>query len=399
MANIHEVVPADVSRAGRQDLRRPAEGTPGRRHPLQQEGLRRARAAGAQDLGRVHGQQREDQGGRQSTPVIADLQGHLDLAAVRAGRLLQRPGRRAELRRGLHRQQGQVRDTPAAHGGLPAPGGGVQGKGYLNKDYASANFEEGLKQLADRQGRALPDADRSPSADHGRRTSRTRSTTSASSAMPGDDAAKNGADHLGCRPRIYIPKTRPRQARRGEEVPGLRRHRPRAATRMTAARRADRARTDQGLRRCPTTCRRRSRTCSRTSTTATTSPALEFLSPVKGPSLEQITVAVGSGLDSAAEGAKLVRPGRGEAGPAARACRAGEPRPVAATTDGHARGRPRADRRPAAADYRAATAVGARRRGAPARPRPPTRTGSTCRRRIVFVVIFVVPTCCRSSSA
>ena len=35
------------------------------------------------------------------------------------------------------------------------------------------------------------------------------------------------------------------------------------------------------------------------------SPALEFLSPVKGPSLEQITVAVGSGLNSAKEGAVL----------------------------------------------------------------------------------------------
>ncbi|MFG1949350.1 ABC transporter substrate-binding protein [Nonomuraea sp. NPDC048826] len=34
-----------------------------------------------------------------------------------------------------------------------------------------------------------------------------------------------------------------------------------------------------------------------------TAPALEFLSPVKGPSLEQITVAVGSGLTSPAEGA------------------------------------------------------------------------------------------------
>jgi raffinose/stachyose/melibiose transport system substrate-binding protein len=34
-------------------------------------------------------------------------------------------------------------------------------------------------------------------------------------------------------------------------------------------------------------------------------PALEFLSPVKGPSLEQITVAVGSGLNTAAEGASL----------------------------------------------------------------------------------------------
>ncbi|GIH26537.1 sugar ABC transporter substrate-binding protein [Acrocarpospora phusangensis] len=34
-----------------------------------------------------------------------------------------------------------------------------------------------------------------------------------------------------------------------------------------------------------------------------TAPALEFLSPVKGPALEQITVAVGSGLTPAAEGA------------------------------------------------------------------------------------------------
>lgn len=36
-----------------------------------------------------------------------------------------------------------------------------------------------------------------------------------------------------------------------------------------------------------------------------TAPALEFLSPVKGPSLEQIAVAVGSGINTAAEGAAL----------------------------------------------------------------------------------------------
>ncbi|WP_235508157.1 ABC transporter substrate-binding protein [Agromyces sp. Soil535] len=36
-----------------------------------------------------------------------------------------------------------------------------------------------------------------------------------------------------------------------------------------------------------------------------TSPALEFLSPIKGPSLEQITVEVGSGIRSAADGAAL----------------------------------------------------------------------------------------------
>ena len=34
-------------------------------------------------------------------------------------------------------------------------------------------------------------------------------------------------------------------------------------------------------------------------------PALEFVSPVKGPSLEQLTVAVGSGLETAENAAKL----------------------------------------------------------------------------------------------
>jgi raffinose/stachyose/melibiose transport system substrate-binding protein len=37
----------------------------------------------------------------------------------------------------------------------------------------------------------------------------------------------------------------------------------------------------------------------------TVTPALEFLSPIKGPALEQITVEVGSGLRSAADGAAL----------------------------------------------------------------------------------------------
>ena len=34
-------------------------------------------------------------------------------------------------------------------------------------------------------------------------------------------------------------------------------------------------------------------------------PALEFISPVKGPALEQITVEVGSGIRPAADGAAL----------------------------------------------------------------------------------------------
>jgi len=37
----------------------------------------------------------------------------------------------------------------------------------------------------------------------------------------------------------------------------------------------------------------------------TTSPALEFVSPVKGPSLEQITVQVGSGISTPKDAAAL----------------------------------------------------------------------------------------------
>jgi raffinose/stachyose/melibiose transport system substrate-binding protein len=39
-------------------------------------------------------------------------------------------------------------------------------------------------------------------------------------------------------------------------------------------------------------------------TNGNASPALEFLSPIKGPNLETILVAVGSGITSAQDGAK-----------------------------------------------------------------------------------------------
>ena len=44
---------------------------------------------------------------------------------------------------------------------------------------------------------------------------------------------------------------------------------------------------------------------SATSTRGNVTPALEFLSPIKGPALEQITVEVGSGIRSAEDGAAL----------------------------------------------------------------------------------------------
>ena len=66
-------------------------------------------------------------------------------------------------------------------------------------------------------------------------------------------------------------------------------------------------------------------------------PALEFLSPVKGPALEQITVAVGTGQYSAEEARAAVRPGRGEAGASSSACRAGSRRRRGALETGQRR--------------------------------------------------------------
>ena len=51
------------------------------------------------------------------------------------------------------------------------------------------------------------------------------------------------------------------------------------------------------------------------------SPALEFMSPIKGPALEQISIQVGTGQVDGQEGCAALRRGRQEAGAAARPAR------------------------------------------------------------------------------
>ena len=91
-------------------------------------------------------------------PVDPDLRRHLDQPALRAGRLLQRAGRGAELRRRLHRQQGEVRDDPGGAEGLRAPEE-VFKAGYLNEDFGAAKLRRRAAHGRDRRRRALPDAD------------------------------------------------------------------------------------------------------------------------------------------------------------------------------------------------------------------------------------------------
>ena len=70
-----------------------------------------ARPEGADHVGRVRCQQREDQGRRQGRPDRADVRRHLDVPAVRARRLRQRRGAGPGLGGGVHGQQGASTST------------------------------------------------------------------------------------------------------------------------------------------------------------------------------------------------------------------------------------------------------------------------------------------------
>ena len=69
---------------------------------------------------------------------------------------------------------------------------------------------------------------------------------------------------------------------------------------------------------CRPTCRPRCNDVQAYVDAGQSTPALEFLSPIKGPALEQILVEVGSGIRRAEGRRRALRQGRREAGPAAR---------------------------------------------------------------------------------
>ena len=92
----------------RQGLRRAVGHGDGWRRPLQQGRLLPARTVGAQDVGRVRVEQRQDQG-RRDHAGSRHPEGHLHLAAVRPRRLPQRRRLQPQVGGGVHGEQGQVR--------------------------------------------------------------------------------------------------------------------------------------------------------------------------------------------------------------------------------------------------------------------------------------------------
>jgi raffinose/stachyose/melibiose transport system substrate-binding protein len=177
----------------------------------------------------------------------------------------------------------------------------VHQAGFENKDYRSAKFEQGLKELATGKGAQYPmltfavgaiaTANPKQIADIG------------FFAQPGEDAAKNGLT-LWLPGATYIPKTT-----EGAKLDAAKKFLAYTATPEGCDVQA-KAYAPSGpflVKGCtlPADIPRAIKDIQPYVDDGKVTPALEFQSPVKGPALEQITVEVGSGLRSAQSGAGL----------------------------------------------------------------------------------------------
>jgi raffinose/stachyose/melibiose transport system substrate-binding protein len=177
----------------------------------------------------------------------------------------------------------------------------VHDAGYQNADFASLKFEAGLKALADGTGAQYPML-----------TFAVGTIASATPdklkdigfyAQPGDDAAKYGLtvwEPAG----LYIPKTTT-----GAKLDAAKKFLAFVASKEGCDSMA-KAYTPSGpflIKGCtlPADVPDAIKDMQPYFDAGNNSPALEFLSPVKGPALEQILVEVGSGIRKAGDGAAL----------------------------------------------------------------------------------------------
>ena len=172
--------------------------------------------------------------------------------------------------------------------------------GDLNPDFASAKFEDGLRMVAEGKGAHYP------------MLSITVGTIAKNSpalvndvgffALPGDDAAKNGlTTWMPNALYIYARTKHPDEAKRFVAFVASKE----GCDAQTAAIGATGPYLVKGCDLPADVPTAVSDLLPYFATEGTTAPALEFISPIKGPNLPQITVEVGSGFRSAASGAAL----------------------------------------------------------------------------------------------
>ena len=177
----------------------------------------------------------------------------------------------------------------------------IHDKGYMNKDFASAKLEDGLRMLAKNQGAHYPIL--SGVVGGAAATDPKALQTIGLFALPGDDAAKNGLT-VWSPSGIYIPQTT-----KGAKLDAAKKF-VTWTTSQEGCATAAKAFAPSGplaIKGCtlPADVPQAVKDTQPYFDNGNNSPALEFLSPVKGPALEQITVEIGSGIRSAADGAKL----------------------------------------------------------------------------------------------
>lgn len=173
----------------------------------------------------------------------------------------------------------------------------VHAKGYLNKGFGSATNDQGLKMLAEAKGAHYPMLGVSLPAVL---TSYPQAATDVGFfGIPGDDAAKNGAT-VWEPPAVYIAKTTKNLEAAKKFLAFV--ASPAGADAITKVAPPTGPYRIQGAK-LPDDAIQVAKDLQVYIDNGATAPALEFLSPIKGPSLQQITVAVGSGLTPPAEGA------------------------------------------------------------------------------------------------
>jgi raffinose/stachyose/melibiose transport system substrate-binding protein len=190
-------------------------------------------------------------------------------------------------------------DTPAAMKGFEH-GEDVFKAGYLNADFASAKFDDGLRMVATGEGAHYPMltfaiggiAQNNPD----------QLNDVGFFAIPGDDASKNGLT-VWEPAAVYIYKGTKHPEEAKKFVAFI------ASTKGCDIRSAANGATGPYLIKGCTLPDNVPQAVKDLlpyfQEGGHTAPALEYLSPVKGPSLEQITVEVGSGIRPAADAAKL----------------------------------------------------------------------------------------------
>jgi raffinose/stachyose/melibiose transport system substrate-binding protein len=177
----------------------------------------------------------------------------------------------------------------------------VHDKGYVNKDFASIKLDKALNYLVSGKGAQYPMLTFAVASYVG------ADPSSASKigffAQPGDDAATNGLT-AWTSSGLYVPTTT-----EGDKLDAVKKFLAFVAT-PAACEAQSSAAAPTGpyyIKDCtlPADLPAAVQDLQSYFTAGNNSPALEFLSPVKGPNLEKITVEVGSGIRSAEDGAAL----------------------------------------------------------------------------------------------